>query len=92
MTANAFYSEPPLAFKVWRKLGFRRAWSLRPEPRDGFAEGWIVVQSETRFSFVDRLRILVSGRVSVEHVVQTDVAVLRSHTETDVGILPPWEG
>ena len=92
---GCFYAvvKDPWLSKIWRRLGFRRAWVRRSSKAEGgFAEGYIVVESVTHFDWKDRLRILVSGRVQIEHAIKTDVAVMRSLVETDVAVLPPWAG
>ena len=84
-------AKDPWLSKIWRHLGFRRAWVRRSsEAEGGFAEGYIIVGSVMHFDWKDRLRILISGRVQIEHAIKTDVAVLRSLAETDVAVLPPW--
>lgn len=92
-SGGCFYSvaKEPWLSRVWRKLGFRRPHVEGPGvPREGFAEGCIIVESVTHFDWKDRLRILVSGKVSSEHAIKTDVVVLRSRVTTDVAVLPPW--
>lgn len=78
--------------KFWRRLGFRRPHVERPcESIAGLAEGCLIVSTVTHFDWKDRLRILVSGNVAIENVVQTDVTVLRSYSYAASGVLPPWE-
>lgn len=86
----AYLSEESWRSKFWRRLGFCQRGAPRPaSPKDGFAEGWLIVASTTHFDWGDRLRILLSGKVYAEHCVQTDVVVGRSFAETAVSILPP---
>ena len=50
--------------RFWRALGFRYRLGDEPEGTDGL-EGWTHTGVNLHFSFADRLRLLVSGRLHV---------------------------
>lgn len=63
---------PPLSMRIWQRLGFRYgAHADRPESADAI---WSIHKVVTRWSALDRLRILISGQTEVELCVETDVA------------------
>lgn len=62
---------PTLRERAWRKLGFR--YHLGDEP-DGaeVLDGWIRTDIRLEFSLVDRLRLLLTGRLFIASIVHTD--------------------
>lgn len=88
---------PSLADRVWRWLGYRRAYdhdliewrTAEPQPLDWWKPGALVTVTEIRLGFVDRLRLLVSGRCEVEVSARTDAIVGRSEARAVVSVLAP---
>lgn len=85
--------QPTLRDRFWRSLGFG---VVSVSETDNFllraqSEGWMCTHVTTKFSFLDRLRILCSARVRTIIVHDTDPPVRRSEiTRTTVEIVPPW--
>lgn len=75
--------------RFWRWLGFHHARVPRPVDREGFAEGFGTSEVYCRFDWLDRLRILLSGKVHIQVLHQTDVMPLRWESTLDVAVLPP---
>lgn len=72
MTENyAAIHIPTLRQRVWRKLGFRYHLGDEPEGIEGF-EGWMRTDMRLEFSLVDRLRLLLTGRLFVASIVHSD--------------------
>ena len=89
-TAGYSVAKRSLADRVWSWLGFRHARVERPdEPTEGFVEGAVITKTVVWFSWGDRLRVLLGGRVEVETAMETDVVVRRTRSVSGVGVLPP---
>lgn len=72
-TQNGYVTyTPTLAERFWRKLGYRYHLGDEPEGTDGMP-GWMVHGVRLRFSFADRLRLLLTGRLHVKSMMHTDV-------------------
>lgn len=87
---GALVYRPTWYERVVRCLGFRfHCGDDAPnEPWDG----WMQTRSEMRFSWGDRIRLLVSGRLTICHTLHLDTpAPDRSHTRLDWRILGPGE-
>ena len=65
---------PTLRERIWRKLGFRYHLGDEPEGVDALT-GWMRTDIRLHFSFADRLRLLISGRLFVASIVHTDTPV-----------------
>lgn len=90
--AQAFYVEykPTLAERLWRKLGFRHHHG-DDEPNEPWL-GWMQNRSRMHFGWSDRLRLLVSGRLELQHTFHTDApSPDKIHTRFDWRIVPPGE-
>lgn len=62
---------PTIQERVWRKLGFH--YHLGDEPAGGDnLPGWSQTKVRLGFSWVDRLRLLLTGRLLVVLTQQTD--------------------
>lgn len=62
---------PTFAERVWRKLGYRYHLGEEPEGADTLP-GWMCHGVRLHFGFADRLRLLVTGRLHVKSIIQTD--------------------
>lgn len=83
-----------LSSRIWRTLGFGMNsrmdmvdWRCEEEP--DFAPGALITDTVAHLDFLDRLRVLVSGRVRVEVSTKTDVLVKKSKSMAAVGVMPP---
>lgn len=81
---------------VWYRLGFRYRfdedlfeWRNKEPPDEGFAVGAIGIRIGVHVSFVDRLRLLISGHAELTAYVKTNVTVDRAKTRSQFAILPP---
>ena len=90
-TAMAF--RPTRAMRFWRWLGFRHAHVGKSagSPDLPFPErGWLTTGATFRLPFVERIRVLLSGRISVEAQIITEPAVIETRgTFFDAGTLAP---
>ena len=68
----AVHHVPTLSERMWRKLGFR--YHLGEEP-EGFEklEGWMCTRCCMDFSILDRLRLLLTGRLHIQLTQYTPV-------------------
>ena len=62
-------------------------WRCEEEP--GFAPGALITDTVAHLDFLDRLRVLVSGKVRIEVSTKTDVLVKKSKSMSAVGVMPP---
>lgn len=79
---------PTRSERFWRALGFRSAYQERPEETAEFPS-YMVTDIRINVSLLDRLRILLSGKIHIESVHATDVAVHHAKTQTAVGVERP---
>lgn len=82
--------KPDFAYKVRRWLGFRYHLGVDPEGVDSMP-GWFVTTSRFHFTFADRLRLLVSGRLYVRNTCHADAKVDTVKSRLDWQILTPGE-
>lgn len=80
---------PTFRERFWRRLGFRfHLGGL--EPNDQPWSGWMQTRSVMHFDWLDRLRILASGRLEFTTTVHMDTpSPDRVHTRLDWEIEPP---
>jgi hypothetical protein len=69
--AYAMHHVPKLRERIWRKLGFRYHLGEEPENVDGL-EGWMCTKSHFEFTWLDRVRLLMTGRLMVSTIVHHD--------------------
>ncbi len=62
-----------------------------PNDESDYAEGYITTVAICVFDWLDRLRILVSGKVEVKIYTKTDVMVNKAHSTSVASVLPPNE-
>lgn len=87
---HAFYSPPK--FSIWRWLGFGLAYAPRPEQLDehpDWAPAWFIVSTQAHLDWRDRLRVLLSGNLSIDQAVKTDVPIARSYATSAVSVMAP---
>ena len=87
---TAFYSvhKPTL----WERLGFRECYAPRPpemEEAPGWSESWFIVVTRVHLDWKDRLRLLISGNLMIDHAIKTDVPIARSQATSAISVLPP---
>ena len=71
MTNFAMEYKPSLIERLRRKVGYRYHHGETPEGADAL-EGWMRTDMKLHFTWADRLRLLVSGRLHVSSIVHTD--------------------
>lgn len=80
--------KPTFWQNLWWALGFKHAYQERPE--DDEAQ-YIVNHTTIVMDWKDRIRALVSGKLSVETVIETKEAVNLILTTQDFKVIPPFE-
>jgi hypothetical protein len=92
-TDGHVYFRPPTFWeRFWPRLGFHRGRAPRPdedELKEGWAPSWLIVETYVRLGWMDRLRVLLSGKLHVDHAIKTDVPIGRSSAVSGIGVLPP---
>lgn len=61
-----------------------------PEDIEGFAPGYTRTEIHVHMDWLDRLRALVSGRVTVTVITQTDVHVSKMRIGSTFWVNPPF--
>lgn len=91
-TNGVFYS----VYKptIWDRMGFRRRFDetlfgWRNDPLDGFVESAITTHVQIHVSFLDRLRLLVTGHAELIAYTKTNVIVDHAITRSEFTVLPP---
>ncbi len=79
--------KPTLVERLWRWLGFHRAFVPAPDTDD--YQGRLVITTITSWSLADRLRILISGRTYFFSSSIAEPPVHRAVTTVGVSVLPP---
>lgn len=62
---------PTLSERFWRALGFRYHLGDEPDGADGLL-GWSCTVSNMHFSWADRLRLLLTGRLRIQTISYFD--------------------
>ena len=92
---GAFYARPPLRERIVRSLGFGRCSSPRfdeiSDDDPNWAAATLQVSTIVNLDWLDRLRLLIGGRLLVEASVKTDVIVRHSMARSNVGVLSPFD-
>lgn len=68
MEGGAAYHLPTIRQRVWRFVGFRYHLGHEPEDTDGL-DGWAFTTIRLNFSWMDRLRLFLTGRLVVGSVI-----------------------
>jgi hypothetical protein len=93
-TAGCFYAAPSRRTRFWRWAGFRfhLGDDVAEEKPCEVWRGWMQTRSTMRLDWADRLRILISGRLHLQHTFHMDTpSPDKIHTRFDWHILPPGE-
>jgi hypothetical protein len=79
-------------FSLWRCLGFGECRALRPEEdelTEGWAPSWFAVGTKAHLDWRDRLRVLISGNLHIDHAIKTDAIINKSRATSAISVLPP---
>ena len=80
--------------RSWRdRLGrlFFPSTYLEPwEDEDGWAPGDLSTMTTVRLDWLDRLRLLISGKLYVHSRTRTDLIINRAEGKSTSFVLPPW--
>ena len=87
---QALYHVPTWRERAMRRLGFRYHMGETPEGADDMP-GWMCTESRMHFSFTDRLRLLVSGRLHIRLVQHMTQQVDSATNRLDFHILAPGD-
>lgn len=71
MTNEAMFQKPTISERFWRALGFHYHLGDEPEGIDKL-EGWMRTDIRLEFSILDRLRLMLTGKLFIASVVHTD--------------------
>lgn len=92
---GAFYARQPIHIRVAQHLGFGRC---APDRFDDISDddlNWATGRFETetfiRVDILDRLRLLVSGKMMVVVSSKTSVSVQKAISRSNVAILSPFD-
>jgi len=93
----AFSAGPSLRQRIWWWLGFGHQFdqplfdwrTQEAKPDDWFVSSALTTETTIHIDWLDRLRILVSGRCSLSTYSRTDVLVNRAESRSQFAVLPP---
>lgn len=79
---------------IWHRLGWRyrsdeSLFDWRNKEEEGFAPHALCTRTEIHITFVDRLRLLISGRCELTAYTKTDKLVDHAVTRAQFAVLPP---
>lgn len=81
---------------IWHWLGFRHRWDealfewRNQEPLEpGFVPGAMATRVIVHVCWLDRMRLLVSGRCEIVSYMKTDALVNKTQTRSAFAVLPP---
>ena len=86
----AMHHVPTWAERLRRALGFRFHYGEEPEGGDNLP-GWMCTEMRLDFSFLDRLRLLTTGRLRLRLMQHTSVQCDESRNRLDWQIKAPGE-
>jgi hypothetical protein len=89
---SGFYMEyvPNRRERFWRAMGYRSKHPDLPEEAEKLP-GWIATDIRVHISFMDRLRLLVSGKAMVRVRTATDAPVKTAISASTFEVVPPYE-
>jgi hypothetical protein len=90
MTNTARMHVPTLAERFWRKMGFHYHLGDEPEGTEKMT-GWMQTTARFDFSVLDRLRLLMTGRLKVVLSIHTDGKVDNAISRVDYEIKYPGD-
>lgn len=83
--------KPTLMERFWRKVGFIYHLGYEPSDTDTMP-GWQCTVTRVEFGFIDRLRLLLTGRLICKTIQYTDTpSPMVIKTRFDWHILPPGQ-
>ena len=80
---------PSLVDRTWKALGFRYHLGEEPEGTETM-EGWMCTETRMRFSFLDRLRLLLTGHLHIKLFQHLPVKCDYAKNRLDWHIVPLW--
>ena len=86
-SAGAVAYRPTITQRIWLALGFCYHVGAEPEDVEKLA-GWMCTETRMHFGFLDRLRLLISGRLHIKLVQHTPVQCDFSRNRLDWEIEP----
>lgn len=89
MADEALHHVPTWSERLWRKLGFRYHRNDLPDGIDRTHPGWMITTAVFRFSFWDRVRLLMSGTLHVDIRQATSQQVDEAVNAVSHEIKPP---
>jgi hypothetical protein len=87
---SAMMHAPTVRERFWRALGFRYRLGDEPEGIEKM-KGWMQTRSRIDFSLLDRLRLLLTGRLSIILTQHTDSEVASCVNRLDFQIKAPGD-
>lgn len=91
MTDGAIEYQPTRRERFWRALGFRYHLTDLPDGIDKEFPGWMMTKSFIQFSFRDRLRLLLTGRLFLDTRHATNVQVDSAKSALSFRIAAPGD-
>jgi len=82
---------PTLAERFWRALGYRCRGVPEETPEMEGLRGWMMQTVVWRVSLLDRLRLLIGGRVRVRVLTKTDVEIGEALSVSTFELVSPVE-
>jgi hypothetical protein len=82
---------PTFQQRFWRAMGFRYILNELPENVHDTLPGWMITKTVYHFGFLDRLRLLTSGRTAVDMRQATSPQVDKCVSAASFRILHPME-
>jgi hypothetical protein len=89
-TDGAFYHRPTLAQRIARFLGFKVHLGDEPSGVDALP-GWAQSKIDLRISFMDRVRLLVTGRLDLTVTHYANRQIDTQKNRVDLRFPAPWE-
>jgi citrate lyase synthetase len=80
---------PTLAERFWRWVGFRYVHAEMPAEADALPH-WLVVETGFHFSFGDRLRLLLGGKLRIRTTTNTQHEAGQAISVSSFTFVPPW--
>ena len=90
MNDTAMHYAPTWRERLWRKLGFRYQRNDLPDGIDATHPGWMLTTAVFHFSFLDRVRLLASGKLHIDIRQATTQQVDESVNAISHEIQPPF--
>ena len=89
---GCYFAAPSRRMRFWRWCGFRFHLGDDEQKPDVAWKGWMQTRSCMHLTFADRLRILISGKLILQHTYDLDTpSPDKMFTRFDWHILPPGD-